>query len=178
MVPSIPKDASEASKAVSSEEDIESFLALVTADQLANLKADFELQLGSQQADFEAQLHSQTAALVTADQHANLKAGFESVKDEFENRPRRSKSRLEIEGRKQLPPDTFSFLVCSSILSQPFLVGISVFLFQITIFGLLVADLINAFSENPLRIPENVETIVRVTQFLAIIIAVLTQGDL
>jgi hypothetical protein len=124
----------------------------------------------------------ETAALLTADPLENLKADFESLKADFESQNAVIKSllserRLE-EGRNKLPNDTFSFLVCSNILSQPFLLGISVFVFQITIYSLLTKQLINRSSENPLGIPENVETIVRVTQFLAIFIAVLTQEDL
>jgi hypothetical protein len=64
-------------------------------------------------------------------------------------------------------------------LSEPFLLGITVFIVQITIFGLLAGDLINRFSENnPFGIPENVEISVRVTQFIAIIIASLSQLEL
>jgi F0F1-type ATP synthase membrane subunit b/b' len=182
--------------------------ALVMADPLANLKADFESlkadfesqlesqkadfnsQLESQKADFKSQLDSETAVLVSGDQLANLKADFDNQKADFKSQLeslqksgpfslKRSKSQLEREGKKQLPPDTFSFLVCSEMRSQPFLLGISVFLFQIFIFSLLAIDLIDRDSEdNPLGIPANVETIVRVTQFLAIIISVLTQADL
>jgi hypothetical protein len=63
-------------------------------------------------------------------------------------------------------------------LSQPFVLGITVFIFQVAIYGLLVLDLIKPFSDNPLGIPANVETNVRLTQFLAVIVAVLTQADL
>jgi F0F1-type ATP synthase membrane subunit b/b' len=174
--------------------------SLATADPLAtlkadfeSLKADFESQCGSQKADFETQLDSGAAALVTADQHTNLKAEFESQKAEFRFQleslqksnlsplKRCSQSRLEKEGKKQLPPDTFSFLACSKILSPPFLLGIGVFLFQTTIYSLLAVDLIrkkDSEGDRLARIPANIETIVRVTQFLAIIIAVLTQADL
>jgi hypothetical protein len=58
---------------------------------------------------------------------------------------------------------------------------IGVFLFQIVIFSLLAVDLISkkdSEGDRLARIPAHVETIVRVTQFLAIIIAVLTQADL
>jgi hypothetical protein len=178
---SIPKDASDASEDVPSKEvTIESFhnqedsetAALVTTDPLANLKADFESQLESQKADFKSQLDSETAALVTAD---HFESQLESQKADL---LLLSKRRLEEEGRKQLPRDTFSFLVCSKILSQPFFLGISVFIFQITIYSLLTLELINMQNENPLGLPTNVEIIVRVTQFLAIVIAVLTQADL
>jgi hypothetical protein len=114
--------------------------ALVTADPLATLKADFESlkadfasQRGSQKADFETQLDSEAAALVTVDQHTNLKAEFESQKADFtfqleslqksnlSRLKRCSQIQLEKEGKTQLPPDRFSFLLCSKILSPPFL---------------------------------------------------------
>jgi hypothetical protein len=215
------------------EEDSET-AALVTADPLANLKADFEKlkadfesqktkaefesQLHSQQtkadfenqlgslkadfesrktkADFESQLSTQQTKADFESQLGSLKADFESQKADFESRLesqnagikslkkfglfslKSSKSRLEEKGKKQLCPDTFSFLVCSKILSQPFVLGVTVFIFQITIYGLLAVDLIKQSSVNPLGIPANVETNVRVTQFLAVIVAVLTQADL
>jgi hypothetical protein len=187
---SIPKDASDTSEYVPSEEDSKSFpnqekgsetTALVTADPLSALKADFESQKAdfeSQKADFESQL-----GILEADFKSQLKIQNAEIKSLqksglFSPSRRRTTIQLEEEGSKQLPPDTFSLLVCSKILSPPFLLGIVVFLFQITIFSLLAGDLINKDSANPIRIPANVEMIVRVTQFLAIIIAVLTQTDL
>jgi hypothetical protein len=125
--------------------------------QLGNLKADFE----SQKADFKSQLESQNAGITT------LKKSLKS-----------SRSQLAHEGKKQLPPDMFSFLVCSKVLSEPFVLGITVFVFQITIYGLLAVNLINLSIDNPLDVLANVETNVRVAQFLAVIVAVLTQEDL
>jgi hypothetical protein len=231
---SIPKDDSDASEYVPSEEDTsESFAALVTANPLANLRADFEWR----KADFERRKavfesltltmdlsipkdapdasegvpseedsdsfpnleeDSETAALVTADVLANLKADFESQKADFESQLeslkksvrfslKGTKSRLAEEGKQKLAPDTFSFLVCSEILSQPFLLGITVFLFQSTIFSVLGLDLLLGdlagreyfnLRDNPLNIPANVAPAVRLTQFIAIIISVLTQADI
>jgi hypothetical protein len=220
---SMPNDDSDASEDVASEDDTsESFpnqvedsetAALVTADPLANLKADleslkavfksqnadFKSQLDNQKtkADFESQLNSQKTKADFEDQLGSLKADFESQL-ERQNAGikslkkfglfslKNSRRRLEDEGKKQVPPDTFSFLVCSKILSLPFVLGITVFIVQITIFGLLARDLISKQdskrdseeNSNRLGIPANVETIVRVTQFLAIVITVLTQADL
>jgi hypothetical protein len=215
----IPKDAPVALEDVPSEEvTSESFpneedsetAALVTADPLANLKADFESQLGSlkadferqkadfdiqkadfdvQKADFESQLNSQQTKADFESQLGSLKADFESQL-ESQNAGMKSlkkfvffslkssRSQLTDDEKKKLPPDTFSFLVCSKVLSQPFVFGITVFIFQITIYSLLAVDLINPSSHNPLGIPANVEPSVRGTQFLAIIVAVLTQADL
>jgi hypothetical protein len=245
---SIPKDAPVAWEDVPSEEvTSESFpneeedsetAALVTADPLANLKADFESQLRSLKADFESQkadfesqktkfnfesqLNSQQTKADFESQLGSLKADFErqktkadyesqlnsqqtkadfesqlgSLKADFESQLESqnagirslkkfglfslkiSRSRLEDEGKKQLPPDKFLFRVCSKILSQPFVLGFTVFIFQITIYSLLAVDLIKPFSDNPLGIPANVETTVRGTQFLALIVAVLTQADI
>ncbi len=208
MYLSIRKDASDAWEDVPSEKDTsesedfpseevtsESFpneeedsetAALVTADLLANLKADFERQLGSLKADFESQkadYESQKADYESqkADFKSQLEsqnAGIKSLKKFGFFSLKSSRSQLADEGKKKLPPDTFSFLVCSKILSQPFVLGITVFIFQITIYSLLAVDLIKPFSDNPLGIPANVETTVRGTQFLALIVAVLTQADI
>jgi hypothetical protein len=179
------------SESFPNEEDIETAALLVTADPLANLKADFEslkADLVSQktEADFMSQLNIQQTKADFESQLGSLKADFESqlesqnagIKSLKKSAHKSSRSRLEDDGKRQLPPDTFSFLVCSKILSQPFVLGVTIFLFQMTIYGLLAVDLINPFSDNPLRIPENVETNVRITQFLAVIVAVLTQADL
>jgi hypothetical protein len=72
----------------------------------------------------------------------------------------------------------FSFLLCSKILSHPFVLGVTIFIFLITIYSILAVDLIKQFSDNPLGILANVETTVRGTQFLALIVAVLTQADI
>jgi hypothetical protein len=194
---SIPKDSPVASEDVPSEkvtsasftneEDSET-AALVTADPLANLKADFESQLGRLKADFESQkadYESQKADYESqkADFKSQLEsqnAGIKSLKKLVFFSPNSSRSQLADEGKKQLPPDTSSFLVCSKVLSQPFVLGITVFIFQITIYSLLAVDLINPSSRdnNPLGIPANVETTIRGTQFIALIVAVLTQADL
>jgi hypothetical protein len=195
------------SESLPDEEEESETAALVTADPFAKLKADFESQLGSLKADFESQktkadfesqktnadfesqLNSQNTRADFESQLGSLKADFESqlasqnaqiksLKKFSLFSLKSSKSRLQEKGKKQLPPDTFSFLVCSKILSQPFVLGMTVFIFQITIYSLLALDLINPLSENPLDIPANVETNVRVTQFLAVIVAVLTQADL
>jgi hypothetical protein len=143
------------SESFPNEEDIETAALIVTTDPLPNVKADFKSQLETQN------------------------AGIKSLKKFGRFSLKSSKSRLEEEkGKKKLPPDTLSFLVCSKLLSQPFVLGITVFLFQITIYCLLAVDLINPSRENPLGIPANVETNVRGTQFLAVIFAVLTHADL
>ena len=79
---------------------------------------------------------------------------------------------------RSLPKDTFSFIIISRPLSVPFLIAIIVFSFQIAIFSLVSVDVIDlSNSRNPFNIPTNVESTVRATQVLAIIIAIVTQDD-
>jgi hypothetical protein len=79
---------------------------------------------------------------------------------------------------RSLPKDTFSFIFISRPLSVPFLVAIIVFSFQIIIFSLVSVDVIDlSNSKNPFHLPPNVESTVRATQALAIIIAIVTQDD-
>ena len=79
---------------------------------------------------------------------------------------------------RSLPKDTFSFIFISRLLSVPFLIAIIVFSFQIAIFSLVSVDVIDlSNSRNPFNIPTNVESTVRATQVLAIIIAIVTQDD-
>jgi hypothetical protein len=79
---------------------------------------------------------------------------------------------------RSLPKDTFSFIIISSLFSLPFLIAIIVFSFQIVIFSLVSVDVIDlSNSSNPFHLPPNVESTVRATQVLAIIIAIVTQDD-
>jgi hypothetical protein len=90
----------------------------------------------------------------------------------------RSLSSLRLLAQRSLPKDTFSFIIISSLFSLPFLIGIIVFSFQIAIFSLVSVDVIDLDnSRNPFNIPTNVESTVRATQVLAIIIAIVTQDD-
>jgi hypothetical protein len=85
---------------------------------------------------------------------------------------------LRLLAQRSLPKDTFSFIIISRLFSLPFLVAIIVFSFQIAIFSLVSVDVIDlSNSRNPFNIPANVESTVRATQVLAIIIAIVTQDD-
>jgi hypothetical protein len=87
-----------------------------------------------------------------------------------------SSSRLLLQ--RSLPKDTFSFIIISRLFSLPFLIAIIVFSFQIAIYSLVSVDVIDlSNSRNPFNIPTNVESTVRATQVLAIIIAIVTQDD-
>ncbi len=77
-----------------------------------------------------------------------------------------------------LPQDTFSFLIYSHVWSGIFLLGTSVFLFQIAIYFVLACDIINVRNPyNVLKLPANVETLVRTAEALAGVVAVITQDD-
>jgi hypothetical protein len=88
-----------------------------------------------------------------------------------------SSSRL-LAAQRSLPKDTFSFIIISRLFSLPFLIAIIVFSFQVIIFSLVSVDVIDlSNSRNPFHLPTNVESTVRATQVLAIIIAIVTQDD-
>jgi hypothetical protein len=90
----------------------------------------------------------------------------------------RSNSSSILITQRSLPKDTFSFIIISRLFSLPFLIAIIVFSFQIAIFSLVSVDVIDLDnSRNPFHLPPNVESTVRATQVLAIIIAIVTQDD-
>eukprot|EP00984_Skeletonema_dohrnii_P022939 scaffold12054_cov112-Skeletonema_dohrnii-CCMP3373.AAC.6 len=79
---------------------------------------------------------------------------------------------------RNLPDDTFSFLIYSDVCSQCFLCGILVFLFQMSIYVVLANDIINLDNnKNPFGFPFNVSIPVRISEVLAIFISILTQHD-
>uniref|UniRef100_A0A7S4INK8 EGF-like domain-containing protein n=1 Tax=Odontella aurita TaxID=265563 RepID=A0A7S4INK8_9STRA len=64
-------------------------------------------------------------------------------------------------------------------LSMSFFFAIGVFIFQMLILALILADIVDQSNDtNPLNIPSGVTTVVRISQFLAVLIAVATQDDL
>ncbi|CAB9526338.1 peptidase C11, clostripain [Seminavis robusta] len=80
---------------------------------------------------------------------------------------------------KTLPEDTFSFLLTSSKASPSFWLGTVVFVFQMAIFVLFYLDMLALGEEgNKFGIPANANQELRFTQFIAIIVAIFTQGDL
>jgi len=96
------------------------------------------------------------------------------------NEPQRVRGRVvEMSlGERSLTRDTFSFLVFSEAKSLATWVAVFVWVVQTVIFSLVAADVIDAGSNNAFKIPPNVEAPVRVTQFIALLVAVLTQDDL
>jgi hypothetical protein len=84
----------------------------------------------------------------------------------------------ELLTERNLPRDTFSFLVYTTRSSLPSLLAFLVFCLQTAIFSLVSVDVIDmSNTRNPLNIPPNVEPTVRTTEVLAIIIAIITQDD-
>jgi len=80
--------------------------------------------------------------------------------------------------KRNLPDDTFSFLIYSDVRSQCFLCGIMVFLFQMSIYVVLANDIINVDNKkNPVGFPFNVSIPVRISEVLAILISIITQHD-
>jgi len=82
--------------------------------------------------------------------------------------------------KRILPEDTFSFFVYSRVLPIPssiFILATLVFAFQMAIYGVLVYDITASKTNNPLKIPVNVETPVRIAEFLAGAVAIITQDE-
>ncbi len=79
---------------------------------------------------------------------------------------------------RTLPEDTFSFLIYTDVFSSCFLLGIMVFLFQTSIYAVLLFDIIVSGSENNrFNFPINVDKPVRIAEVLAILISIITQQD-
>ena len=78
----------------------------------------------------------------------------------------------------RLSKDTYSLFFVARPRSKPFVFAISVFTFQILILILVLADTINTTNpSNSLGIPGGVSIGVRTAQFLAVVVAVVTQDD-
>jgi hypothetical protein len=79
-----------------------------------------------------------------------------------------------------LPEDIFSFFVFVNVQSWSFvLASLSVFV-QFSTLGFLTADVIDrkGTADNPLGVPVNVEWSIRASQFLAMLIATISQDDI
>jgi len=77
-----------------------------------------------------------------------------------------------------LPKDTFSFLVYSNVLSRAFFLAAFVFIFQNAIYFVLAVDIIDVSNRyNMLKFPVNVEIPVRIAEFLAGVVMIITQDD-
>jgi len=102
----------------------------------------------------------------------------EEPKDE-ELDPLNAFAAREILTKRTLTKDTFSFLLVSKHLASPSsLLTMLVFAIQVIIFGLVAADVIDLANKgNPFNLPANVESTVRMTEVLAIVIAIITQDD-
>eukprot|EP00978_Attheya_sp_CCMP212_P031742 scaffold121030_cov55-Attheya_sp.AAC.1 len=77
----------------------------------------------------------------------------------------------------ELSEDVFSFMYMSPTLSPAFFYGSLVFIFQVTILGLIMTDLVDLSSVNSLNIPAGVPTPVLTAQACALVIVVATQED-
>jgi len=92
-----------------------------------------------------------------------------------------SKLSLKIDEREEkfLPQDTFSFLVVAEMGSFPYMTALVIFALQLTTFVLVLLDMAdNGSPGNVFGVPANVSPQLRTTQFIAVLVAVLTQGDL
>lgn len=80
--------------------------------------------------------------------------------------------------KRCLTEDTFSFVIYCHVQSRAFILATLVFSLQIAIFIILAVDIIDVSNKkNPLALPANVETPVRITELIAIVIAIITQDD-
>ena len=79
---------------------------------------------------------------------------------------------------RYLANDTFSFLIFSNHCSMPSFLATMVYSLQLAIFALVCADVIDIDNKgNPFNLPPNVESTVRITEVLAISVAIITQDD-
>ena len=78
----------------------------------------------------------------------------------------------------KLSRDIYSLIYFAPPFSRSFFFAIGTFIFQISILVLIMVDIIEPSSSNPLSIPSNVDMVVSVSQLCAIIISVATQDDL
>ena len=79
---------------------------------------------------------------------------------------------------RYLPRDTFSIMLISRLLSISFAWSCLVVFLQLCIYTLVAVNQIDVGASNPLGIPTNVDFAVRLTQAIAITIAVATQEDI
>ena len=79
----------------------------------------------------------------------------------------------------QLSQDLYSILATASWRSSPFWISMLIIIgFQFSLLILLLANQVHINSDNPFNLPANVETPVRISQVLLIIIALFSQDDL
>lgn len=82
------------------------------------------------------------------------------------------------EAKRELPDDTFSFLIYTNVNSLPFSLGVLVFLFQVGIYVVLFNNIYDrGDKKNPFGFPYNVPVPVRISEVLAIFISIITQDD-
>ena len=94
---------------------------------------------------------------------------------------RLQKSLIAPDERKEklLPQDTFSYIIISETWGFPFVASLIIFCLQVTTFILVILDLAaQGDKNNVFGVPANVSAQLRTTQFIAVLVAVLTQGDL
>lgn len=79
----------------------------------------------------------------------------------------------------EVTENIYSIIYTAKFCSPSFWFAVFVFLFQLTIIALILADLVDATNtNNPLQIPPGVVTEVRIAQCLALILSVATQQDI
>ena len=80
---------------------------------------------------------------------------------------------------KCLPHDSFSFMIMAKTCTSSFVAAIAIFTLQMVVFILLLLDLAAAGEPgNAFGVPANVSAQLRCTQFIAVLVSVITQQDL
>jgi len=83
------------------------------------------------------------------------------------------------EAKRELPDDTFTFLIYTDVISKPFVLGVMVFLFQVGIYAVLFYNIYDRDNKkNRFGFPFNVDVSVRISEVLAIFISIITQEDI
>mmetsp|Transcript_15304 Transcript_15304/g.31113 ORF Transcript_15304/g.31113 Transcript_15304/m.31113 type:complete len:266 (-) Transcript_15304:1384-2181(-) len=106
---------------------------------------------------------------------ASAEEGVVSPSDGYNDNNNKDKDAFD---EKTLSEDTFSFLIYSKVKSRSFFCAMLVFLMQITIYVIIAVNIIDLTDEkNPLSFPPDVDVPVRISEALAILIAIMTQDD-
>jgi len=111
--------------------------------------------------------------------------GDEIVIVDTENTDAESRASAEETGQVDVTPnrslseDTFSFLISAPIKSFPAVVALIVLALQATLFTLVAVNVIDLhLTGNVLQYPPNVDIAVRIAEFFALMVSVLTQLDI
>lgn len=155
-----------------SEQTLEEALEQRIFDKLSAKFLEFEGNTKQQINDLRVDTNGRIKRLSISDQSAGWKHFKSGIS--VSNAPSKDDPSIV-----KLPGDLYSILSSASWRSVPFWISmLIIFGFQFSLLVLLLANQVDVNSENPLNLPANVESSVRSSQVLLIIIALFSQDDL